>query len=90
MTTLREYTLKLDKSRQSVSMPEGAKCLSVQQRGETVVLWAIVTPQGAALELPVYIYAITNGEPFPSTAITDYLGTIQMNGWVIHYFRGWL
>jgi hypothetical protein len=71
-----------------VTMPRGAKILSVQVQGETLCLWAMVDPS-----LPTEtetIRIIATGEPIDPTlaVMIDHLATIQSGPYVWHVFKG--
>lgn len=73
---------------QNVWMPEGAKLLSVQVQRETIVLWALVSPDAECVKRKIVCSG--TGHNVIGVDAQDYIGTIQLlNGeLVLHFFDG--
>lgn len=69
-----------------VSMPKGARVLSVQNQGGAMVLWALVNP--SAPEAERTFYSAMTGEPFDAEKL-EFIGTVQFNNgeFVAHVFE---
>lgn len=84
MKTIYKYELEIQDT-QVITMPMNSKILSVQKQGLSVWLWAIVDTQ---FSNTYYTFNIVGtGNPMPDEPIGDYIGTIQVNGFVWHVFN---
>lgn len=77
-----KYPLKID-DQQSVLIPEGAQPLCVQLQDRVPTLWAIVNPSASGVQKRIVMYG--TGWEYNHGA-EKYLGTIQQDGFVWHYF----
>lgn len=68
-----------------VDMPSGAVILCVQTQDDIPRLWAQVDTSEKSTEVR-RISGYFTGEPVP-TGKRDYLGTIQSDGLVVHYYE---
>jgi len=84
MQSIWKFSLNVCGS-QSISMPKGAKILTVQQQFDSPVLWAIVDPdQGDFEQREIRIYGTgSHYESIPG----EYICTFQQNGFVWHVFE---
>lgn len=82
-----KYILK-ETDCQRVSMPRGAKLLSVDVQRGSLCLWAIVAPDEPHKERIIFIYG--TGHPFPDEDDCPqmFLGTVQQGQLVWHIFEG--
>jgi hypothetical protein len=83
MKTIYKYTLKMTDS-QTISMPIGAKILSVQNQNHTVTLWAEV--EDALPTEDRIFFVVGTGMPIPSNPL-NYIGTVQTYAFVWHIFE---
>lgn len=70
-----------------ITMPNGAKLLTVQMQGMVPCLWAVVNPDAAKCERILHVY----GTGHPITRPDEpYVGSIQMYSgkFVFHIFDG--
>lgn len=85
---IREYPLPTYSSQ--IEMPRGTKILSVQDQGGLPTLWALVDPSKTPVNR--MITAVSTGEyihdtaPGPFELSELYIGTVQFNGMVWHFF----
>ena len=86
MKTIYKYPLKLD-DEQTIKLPAYSKPLTVQVQHGIVTLWALVDDRNEAKEYHVRIHG--TGNPATSADPKDYLGTVQLDGFVWHVFGGW-
>lgn len=70
---------------QQVSMPTGARVLSVQLQGDTICLWAEVDPK--AEQQPRDFYIVGTGHEYNPRGL-EYRGTVQTGVYVWHVFEG--
>lgn len=82
MNTIYKYFLKITEI-QTVDLPEGFRPLTVQMQGDSPCLWAMVNP--FAQGQPVTIEMFGTGWPL-SADQRQYLGTVQHDGLVWHFF----
>jgi hypothetical protein len=69
-----------------ISMPEGAKVLSVQVQNNTPTIWAMVVTESKPQNRQFRVYG--TGNELDTFAINGkHLGTIQQNGFVWHIFE---
>ena len=68
-------------------LPEGARILDVQVQDGQPVMWALVNPALPA-DMSVEIYCYGTGHEIPQSLLESsrYIGTIQQNMFVWHYF----
>lgn len=80
-----KYPLQL-MDRQTLSMPDGAKILSIQAQRDQVCLWAMVDENAQEIARTIAIYG--TGQPIPDEPGT-YMQTFQMAGGnlVFHAFE---
>ncbi len=69
---------------QFVAMPLGAEILTVQMQGTTITLWAKVNTENPMESVPIQI--VGTGNPYDS--VGDYIGTVQLDMYVWHIFKG--
>jgi hypothetical protein len=62
-----------------LQMPEGAKILTVQSKGDAAFIWALVNPDETVLK-PRVLRVIGTGWEFTNSSKCKYLGTIQQKG----------
>ena len=74
--------------RQSITMPPGAKLLTVQLQGDTPQLWALVNDASESREARI-IATYPTGAKIPEGDPGQYLGTYQLNGGtlIFHVFE---
>lgn len=71
---------------QKVSMPVGAKILTVQLQKDTLVLWAMVPYTDAREDRTICVFG--TGNPIPgSNSNYRYIGTFQQDWFVGHVFE---
>lgn len=80
MKTIYKYPLKIT-GRQTVSMPAGAVLLTVQSQDGHPCLWAEVEQSRPKEDAPIKMCG--TGHPAPDG---EYIGTVQIDGFVWHYF----
>jgi hypothetical protein len=85
----RIYKYQLDvKDCQSIKLPKDARILTVQVQSGVPTMWAIVEPDvedTASIELDIHMFG--TGWELPEDADKlKYIGTVQINGFVWHYF----
>jgi hypothetical protein len=83
-----KYPLKVTDV-QTVSMPAGAKLLSVMLQYKALYVWARVDPSGPLVERTFYV--VGTGNPLPDEdAVWDpaYLGSVIDDPFVWHVFVG--
>lgn len=87
MISIFKYTLPDRFS--DVTMPEGAKILSVYNQDDSICIWALVDTE-KAIEVRRF-YVATTGEELTEATIENwkFIGTILMNGgvFVLHTFE---
>ena len=83
MDTIWEFPLEFA-PRQAITMPKGAKLLTVQTQQDTICIWAIVSP-AAPQETRVFIIVGTGDDLDDGTG--EYLGTVQQGPYVWHLFE---
>lgn len=85
MVSVYKYPLEAT-DRQLVTMPKGAKILSVQVQNCVPYMWVLVNPENATEEVPIRIHS--TGQNIPDADRLTYLGTFQMQryGLVFHVF----
>jgi hypothetical protein len=71
--------------RQNISMPCVFRLLTVQVQNGQPVAWAVVEPKSARVEVRFFCVGTGNPEMILSD-IQAYLGTVQLDGLVWHYF----
>jgi hypothetical protein len=82
-TTIWKYELPLAVE-QTIEVPLGAQALCLQLQGGTPCLWVAVDPE--AEKTPRKIVMVGTGMPGLNRD-THYLGTVQLDGFVWHYFE---
>lgn len=82
-----KYTLETT-DRQSLSMPAGAKILTVQTQYEMCQLWALVDETENVREARHFVI-VGMGNPFPDGIHFTFIGTYQLRsgGLVFHVFE---
>ncbi len=86
MKTIHKYPLTLT-DEQSLSMPQGARPLSVQVQRGVPCLWAIVDPSEDIR--PIRVRMVGTGHPMEEDGINwRFVGTIQLHdgALVFHFF----
>jgi hypothetical protein len=81
MITIWKYPLAIWGEVQKIEMPIGARVLCVQLQDERPFLWAVVDDEAPA-ETRAFIMHGTGHQLMPG----EYIGTIQLHGFVWHYF----
>lgn len=84
MKTVYKYPLLLE-DRQLLSLPFGAKPLTVQLQNDALCLWALVDTDTDAESVPYYFAVCGTGHPVPA-GDWDYLTTVQQGPFVWHIF----
>lgn len=82
METINKYPLALI-DEQEVLMPVGANILCVQVQDGQPVLWAVI--ETTELKIPRRIAIVTTGRQFDELP-KKYIGTVQLDGFVLHFF----
>lgn len=67
-----------------IKMPEHSKILSFQVQNEQPMLWALVDPDTPTVLKQFHIFG--TGNPIKAW-IGNYIGTIQLHGYVWHLFE---
>lgn len=80
MKTIYKYTLTISEQ-QCIMMPIGAELLTVQEQHGTPCLWANVDDSLLYDTVPINM----TGTGWPHKG-GRYIGTVQINGFVWHYF----
>lgn len=70
---------------QRVTMPEGATPLSLQMQEGQPILWAFVDPDAKPVIRNVFMLGTGHGSLEDPDAY-EHLGTVQISGFVWHYF----
>lgn len=70
-----------------VSMPRGAKVLSVGVQGDGVFMWALI-PQLSHLSEPRRFLVVGTGHLWPLTAFGPFIGTVFLGALMFHVFEG--
>jgi len=85
MTSIWKFALEIE-DEQSISMPEGAEILCVQEQRGVGCLWAKVNTENPMIDKTIVIRG--TGHPFVEEA-GKYLGTFQIDGGVLiwHVFE---
>lgn len=78
-----KYPLDLAKE-QELLLPFAPQLLCVQVQNNQPYLWAIVDLDCKSLPVTIKMYGTGNGNPHPDD---KYLGTVQLDGFVWHYFE---
>ena len=84
--TIWKWTLS--NSRNTVSMPEGARILAAQTQFGVPCIWALVDPSHETEERTFALYG--TGHPFDEKSYS-YIGTIQLQegAFIFHVFEVW-
>ena len=69
---------------QMVDMHRVRQLLTVQLQDGKPTLWAVINPFTVKQQVEIRCYGTGNGNPSPEDA---YLGTVQINGFVWHFFE---
>lgn len=84
--TIYKYEIQL--GRNEVKMPKGAQILTCQMQGETLNVWAIVSPNSGYAEEIKVITVYGTGHPLPnSMSAVDWIATVQDSPYVWHVFE---
>jgi hypothetical protein len=84
MSVVWKFPLRLAKA-QTVSMPSGARFLSVQIQGaDGLMLWAEVDPERPRVARQIEIWG--TGDPLVPAARRAYLATVQEPPFVWHFY----
>ena len=67
-----------------IEMPEGAKVLSVQLRGNGIYLWVITDPDNKKAKRKFLL--VGTGQKFSSDNL-EFIGTVQVESFVWHVFE---
>lgn len=76
MKTVYKYPLEV-KGAQKVSLPMGARILSVMNQREEIVLYAYVDPEQTETE-DWHVFVLATGEPRGMHPEAEFLGTVAM------------
>ena len=79
-----KYPLRLGE-RQELMLPMGSRFLSVQEQGGVPTLWLLVKPSAPLIGQGFRI--IGTGWEIPSLPTGNFLGTVQISGFVWHIFE---
>ena len=82
-TTIWKYPLAVVVE-QVIDVPLGADALCLQLQGRTPTLWVAVDPDAEKTRRTIRLVGTGMAE---LTADTHYLGTVQLDGYVWHYFE---
>lgn len=83
-----EYTLDVVE-RQSIKTHTGAEALSLQLQHGKPTLWCMVDTRCVKCDRLIKMCVTGHEDPFPIRDLhKEYIGTIQLNGFVWHYFWG--
>lgn len=86
MNVIYKYPLE-HITRQTITMPENAKILTVQYQDDNLHIWALVDPE-IQTTVKRKIAVIATGNPFNIfTRNLFYIGTVQKSVWVWHVFE---
>ena len=77
MTTIYKYVLN-DNLKQTLSLPIGAKILTVQTQYNKAVLWAVVNPEQTRKQERIFKIRPT-GHIFEDGSKDKYIGTFQLD-----------
>jgi hypothetical protein len=69
----------------TVKIPKGARFLDLQMQDGIPVAWALVDPRAEREELKLYMIG-TGWDCEDEVGGSEYLGSIQNNGLVFHFF----
>lgn len=88
MQTIYKYPLEVT-DKQSLTLPDGAKILSVQMQGESLCLWAMVSPTIQAIETRTFWIYGTGHDVTLAPEHLNFLATVQMRGGtlIFHVFE---
>lgn len=67
-------------------LPKDSKILTVQKQGHHICFWALHTSEGTLIERKT-ILRVGTGHPFDDRKEYQYIGTVQEDGLVWHYFE---
>ena len=85
MSVIYKYQLEIT-DRQEKAMPAGAKILGVQNQRGVLTLWAWVNPKAKTEIVPFHVFG--TGQPIDRDGIEEYVGTVQIDDYVWHVFKG--
>lgn len=80
--TIWKFPLALDPGTEAIKLPAGAEVLTVQMQCGIPVLWARVDPEAEPADFAIEC-VFTGGR---SHSAGRYVGTVQVQGLVYHYF----
>lgn len=86
MLTIYKYPLEVV-PQQEISMPKGARALSVQQQDYRLCLWAIIDMD---IRVPIAIkkiYCYGTGHSMEGDQSLRYISTVQIPPYVWHFFE---
>lgn len=86
MKTIYKYNLELGDDTQSLSLPKGAKILTVQIQGNYLCLWALVDKEAEEYESRTILICDTCHDAGECTA-EHYIATVQVGIFVWHIFE---
>lgn len=80
-----KYTIEQKDS--TITMPKGAKVLSVQNQYQTPCIWALCNPDAPKVQRR--FLAVNTGDNLPNIMDITFLGTVQLHGGdtVVHVFE---
>ncbi len=78
-----KYVLEI-KGEQELNLPADWRFLSIQLQGDAICMWAIVNEE--LEKVPRKIYCYGTGHDVGFAANKKYLGTVQQNSFVWHFF----
>lgn len=89
MTAIWKYELAIT-DEQTVSVPGGARPLSVAEKDGKLCMWCVVTPANWQRQQSVKVSIYGTGNPMPDRGPSgNFLGTVVMgNGLAWHVFVG--
>ena len=85
---IHKYPLSVEEV-QRIRMPSGAKALSLQLQRGVPTLWCRVDTRAVKCDRLIKMCGTGWEDPFPLYhPDEEYIGTVQINGFVWHYFWG--
>lgn len=87
MKTIHKYSLALT-NEQRLNLHSGYKVLSVQVQNAIPTIWVQVDLNHAKAPATIFCFGTGHELDFPPDVTAEYIGTIQLNGFVWHFFDG--
>lgn len=88
MITIHKFFLSSSPGEQKVSMPSGARVLSVQNQAESIQVWALVNTDRAEEQRKFFLYMTGDDATQALGQSKAFVGTVQLDGggFVLHVF----